>query len=56
MPGYLGDANLMKVHDLSQMKKQCNIFEIKMIDRQYFTPDSLKTATNLSFTPCEFCN
>ena len=56
MPGYLGDKKLMKVHDLSKMKKQCNIFEIKIHNRQYFTPDSLKNAVNQNYNPCKFCN
>ena len=56
MPGYLGDKSTNTVHLLSEMKRECKIVDIKMGDRQYFTPDSLETAKNLGFNPCPECN
>lgn len=55
MPGYMGDKENMVVHHLANMKKECDIYQIKTNNRQYFTPDSLKTAVDLGFTSCKFC-
>ncbi len=55
MPGYLGNKSTNIVHLLSEMKKECKIVEIKMEDRQYFTPDNLNTAEKQNFSPCRWC-
>ena len=56
MSGYLGDKETKLVHHLGNMQDECNIYNIGMGDRQYFTPDSLETAKNLGFKPCPECN
>ena len=55
MPGYLGDRSTHTVHLLSEMKRECKIVEIKMKDRQYFTPDDLSIAKEQKFSPCKWC-
>ena len=55
MPGYLGDKSTNTVHLLSEMKRECKIVDIKMEDRQYFTPDNLDIAKERKFFPCKWC-
>ncbi|WP_232202949.1 MULTISPECIES: hypothetical protein [Nitrosopumilus] len=55
MAGYLGDAKSKLVHHLACKKKECDIYNIDMKHRQYFTPDILEQATNQGFIPCKFC-
>jgi hypothetical protein len=37
------------------MKKECKIVEMKLTDRQYFTPDTLENAKGLNFSSCMWC-
>lgn len=55
MPGYLGEKISNKVHHLAEMQNQCLIYEIKIKNRKYFTPDTLKQAKQEGFVPCTFC-
>ena len=55
MPGYLGDKEKMIVHHLAYMSPKCNVYKIKILQRQYFTPDSKITAVSLGFQLCPFC-
>ena len=56
MPGYLGDKETMVVHHLANMKKQCNIYAIKISLKQYFTPDTIENAQKSGFSSCQYCN
>jgi hypothetical protein len=47
MAGFLGDKQTHLVHHLAYMKKECKIIEVKIIDRQYFTPDTLENAKSM---------
>lgn len=55
MAGYLGDRQTNLVHHLGKMHKECKIVDIKLKDRQYFTPDTLENAKSLNFSPCSWC-
>jgi len=55
MAGFLGDRQTNTVHHLDNMKKECKIGEIKIIDRQYFTPDTLENAKSKNFSSCTWC-
>lgn len=55
MVGLLGDKKSNIVHHLVNMKKECKIVEMKLIDRQYFTPDTLENAKSKNFASCEWC-
>ena len=55
MGGYLGNKSKMIVHHLGNMKSECNIYEIKMKDREYFTPDTLDNAKSKDYESCKFC-
>ena len=44
MAGYLGDKKTMIVHHLGNKQKECNIYPLEKIHRQYFTPDLLENA------------
>ena len=52
----MGDKKTMIVHHLTTKQKNCNIFQIEKIQRQYFTPDLLAHAISLGFKPCLHCN
>ncbi len=56
MAGYLGDKKTMTVHHLGNRQKECNIYHVEKIYRQYFTPDLLENAVSLGFKPCKWCN
>lgn len=56
MPGYLGDKETMVVHHLANMKKQCNVYAIKISLKQYFTPDTIENAQKSGFRSCQYCN
>ena len=56
MSGYLGDDEKKVVHHLANIKDECNIYEIKMDKRKYFTPDTQDNAKNQGFELCKFCN
>jgi hypothetical protein len=56
MAGFLGDKQTKLVHHLAYMKKECKIIEVKLIDRQYFTPDTLENAKSMNFSSCMWCN
>jgi len=56
MAGYLGDKKTMIVHHLGNMQKKCDIYHVEKSQKQYFTPDLLKTAIDLGFSPCTWCN
>jgi hypothetical protein len=55
MAGYLGDKQTTLVHHLANMKKECKIVEMKLQDRQYFTPDTLENAKSMNFSSCMWC-
>ncbi len=55
MAGYLGDKQTTLVHHLANMKKECKIVEMKLQDRQYFTPDTLNNVTSMHFSSCMWC-
>jgi len=55
MVGLLGDKKTNLVHHLVNMKKECKIVEMKLTDRQYFTPDTLDNAKSQNFTSCQWC-
>jgi hypothetical protein len=55
MAGFLGDKQTHLVHHLAYMKKECKIIEMKIIDRQYFTPDTLENAKSMNFSSCMWC-
>ena len=55
MAGFLGDKQTNFVHHLGNMKRECNIVEIKIINRQYFTPDTLDNAKRHNFSSCKWC-
>ena len=55
MSGYLGNKSKMIAHHLGNMKSECNIYEIKMKDREYFTPDTLDNAKSKDYESCKFC-
>ena len=50
MAGFLGDKQTTLVHHLANMKKECKIVEMKLQDRQYFTPDTLENAKSMNFS------
>ena len=56
MAGFLGDKQTHLVHHLAYMEKECKIIEMKIIDRQYFTPDTLENAKSMNFSSCMWCN
>jgi len=56
MPGYLGDKEVMTVHHLANMQKECNVYQIKTNFKQYFTPDTIENAKHAGFKPCQHCN
>ena len=56
MAGYLGDKKTMIVHHLGNKQKECNIYHVEKIHKQYFTPDLLENAVALGFKPCKWCN
>ena len=56
MPGYLGDRESMVVHNLADMKPECNIYNVQKQNKQYFTPDTIENAQKAGFSPCKFCN
>ena len=56
MPGYLGDKETMIVHHLANIQKECNIYDIKINQREYFTPDTIETTQQLGFKQCKYCN
>ncbi|MDX1595857.1 MAG: hypothetical protein R3327_02845 [Nitrosopumilaceae archaeon] len=56
MSGYLGDDEKKVVHHLANIKDECNIYEIKMDKRKYFTPDTQDNAKSQGFELCKFCN
>ena len=55
MAGFLGDKHTTLVHHLANMKKECKIVEMKLQDRQYFTPDTLENAKSMNFSSCMWC-
>ena len=55
MAGFLGDKQTTLVHHLANMKKECKIVEMKLQDRQYFTPDTLENAKSMNFSSCMWC-
>ena len=55
MAGFLGDKQTHLVHHLANMKKECKIVEMKLQDRQYFTPDTLENAKSMNFSSCMWC-
>ena len=55
MAGFLGDKQTTLVHHLANMKKECKIVEMKLQDRQYFTPDTLENAKSMNFSSCIWC-
>jgi len=55
MAGFLGDKQTKVVHHLGNMKKECKIVEIKIIQRQYFTPDTIDNAKSMNFSSCQWC-
>ena len=55
MAGFLGDKQTTLVHPLANMKKKCKILEMKLQDRQYFTPDTLENAKSMNFSSCIWC-
>ncbi|GKS66923.1 hypothetical protein YTPLAS73_04700 [Nitrosarchaeum sp.] len=55
MFGLLGDKKTNLVHHLDGLKKECKISEMKITDRQYFTPDTLEHAKSQNFSPCKSC-
>ena len=55
MAGFLGDKQTNLVHHLANMKKECKIVEMKLQDRQYFTPDTLENAKSMYFSSCMWC-
>ncbi len=55
MAGYLGDKSANVVHHLGTMTGECNIYEIKKINKIYFVPDTIQQALDEKFTQCKFC-
>lgn len=55
MPGYLGDLQSKVVHDLSNMKTECNIVNIKPKFKHYFIPDTVDEAEKEGFSHCTHC-
>ena len=55
MAGYLGNKLDMIVHHLAKMMPDCGIYEIKIGDRIYFTPDKLEQAEKEGFASCKYC-
>jgi hypothetical protein len=55
MPGFLGDKQNNIVHHLANMKEECQIVNIGLKDKQYFTPDTLENAKAKNFSPCKLC-
>lgn len=55
MSGYLGDKSKMYVHHLANMKSECDIYNIKINDREYFTPDTLDNAKSKKYEFCKYC-
>jgi len=37
------------------MKEECQIVNIGLKDKQYFTPDTLENAKAKNFSPCKLC-
>ncbi len=56
MTGCLGDGKTMIVHHLDNMQKKCDIYHVEKSQKQYFTPDLLKTALDLGFSQCTWRN
>jgi hypothetical protein len=55
LAGYLGNRSNRIVHHLGNMKKECEIYQMKMQDREYFTPDTIENAKSKNFVECKFC-
>jgi hypothetical protein len=55
LPGYLGNKSDMVVHHLAKMAPNCRIYEIKIGDKMYFTPDTLEQAGEEGFASCKHC-
>jgi hypothetical protein len=55
LPGYLGNKSDMIVHHLAKMAPNCRIYEIKIGDKMYFTPDTLEQAGEEGFASCKHC-
>lgn len=56
MSGYLGDEEKMVAHHLANIQHDCNIYEIKMDKRKYFTPDTEENVKASGFELCKYCN
>ena len=55
MAGFLGDKLSHIVHHLGNMKQECKIVDIKLNQRQYFTPDTIDNAKSMHFSSCKWC-
>ena len=55
MRGFLGDKSKKIVHHLANKNSECDIYYIKMKDREYFTPDTLDNAKSKDYESCKFC-
>ncbi|MDH5462861.1 MAG: hypothetical protein OEW49_00940 [Nitrosopumilus sp.] len=55
MAGYMGNKIDKIVHHLAGIKVECNIYEVKKDNRQYFIPDMLHQAKKEGFAPCNHC-
>lgn len=55
MAKYLGDNNKKQVHDLENIKDDCNTDEIKLVHKRNFIPDSFKQANLEGYASCAWC-
>ncbi len=55
MSGFLGDKSERIVHHLANKKPECDIYNIKIKDREYFSPDTLENAKSKEYVSCKFC-
>jgi len=55
LPGYLGNKSGMVLHHLAKMTSNCRIYDIRIENRVYFTPDTLGHARKEGFVSCKHC-
>lgn len=55
MANYLGDNNKRQVHNLLNLKDDCQIDKIKLVHKRYFIPDSFTQANSEGYSNCTWC-
>ena len=56
MANYLGDNNKRQVHDLHNLKDNCQMDAIKRVHKRSFIPDSFTQANSEGYVNCTWCN